>query len=258
MLSSLVRFLRPIRYRLHAYTYRRHPASPRLAQLQGAARGSPILIVGNGPSLNATPLDDFAHLPAIGMNKIDLLFPRVRWRPRLIVCVNDIVVMQHHAEFARSNIPVFLSWKSRRRMPRESASKVEYFLTLPTPVFSTDITRGVGFGATVTYTALQFAYFMEADPVILFGVDHNFAVAGTANEIARRKGADVNHFDPNYFRAGSLWGLPDLPGSEAVYVLARRAFEAAGRRVLDATVGGKLDVYPKISLDEAREIAHGA
>jgi hypothetical protein len=94
--------------------------------------------------------------------------------------------------------------------------------------------------------------------VILFGVDHSFEVSGSANEIVRRRGADVNHFDPNYFRAGGFWGLPDLPGSEAVYLLARRAFEAAGRQVLDATVGGRLEVYEKISIDEARAIADRA
>jgi hypothetical protein len=30
------------------------------------------------------------------------------------------------------------------------------------------------------------------------------------------------------------------------YRMARRAYEKAGRRVLDATIGGKLDIFDKV------------
>ena len=32
--------------------------------------------------------------------------------------------------------------------------------------------------------------------------------------------------------------------------MAREAFEASGRRVLDATIGGKLEIFPKIKLED--------
>lgn len=210
-----------------------------------------MLVVGNGPSLNQTALDEFAGVPSIGMNKIDLIYGRTTWRPTLVVCVNDIVVMQHAARFAESEVPVFLSWKSRRFVPFRHRHKVNYFLSLLDDRFSTDLTTGVGASPTVTYTALQFAYHMEANPVILLGVDHNFQAAGPANAIAVRRGEDVNHFDPNYFKAGSVWGVPDLDGSERVYRIAKKAFEAAGRTILDATVGGKLAIFPKVLLGDA-------
>jgi hypothetical protein len=159
--------------------------------------------------------------------------------------------MQHAAKFVESDVPVFLSWKSRRFVPSRQRHKVNFFLSLIDDGFSPDVSAGVGASPTVTYTALQFAYHMEADPVILFGVDHSFTATGPANAIAVRRGEDVNHFDPNYFKAGSIWGVPDLDGSERVYRLAKQAFDAAGRTVLDGTVGGKLTVYPKISVDDA-------
>ncbi|MDP6075069.1 MAG: hypothetical protein QGI26_08775, partial [Myxococcota bacterium] len=67
-----------------------------------------MLIVGNGPSLNSTPLDDFSHIPAIGMNKIDLLYPRVEWRPSLVICTNNLVIQQHAESLASSTVPVYL------------------------------------------------------------------------------------------------------------------------------------------------------
>lgn len=245
------------RYWVDSLTFRQDAATLRAFDgLRGAAAGRPMLVVGNGPSLNRTPLHEFSHLPAIGMNKIDLLYRRTSWRPDLVVCVNNLVVQQHGLRFLGGEIPVFLAWKSRWFLPRRAREPVHYFRGLPTAEFSTDVSSHVAaLGSTVTYTALQFAYFMGADPVVLLGVDHAFDSAPGASGIARREGTDQNHFDPGYFAEGDLWGLPDLAGSERDYQRARLAFEKAGRRVVDATVGGKLEVFEKISLAQLRALA---
>ena len=100
---------------------------------------------------------------------------------------------------------------------------------------------------------MQFAYSMGANPVILFGVDHSFKTEGSANTIEVRKGEDVNHFDPNYFAAGQRWGIPNLDGSELAFQKAKEAFEKDGRTIYDATINGKLQIFPKITVDEARQ-----
>ena len=64
----------------------------------------------------------------------------------------------------------------------------------------------------------------------------------------------MNHFDPNYF-SNMKWGLPNLDASEVGFRLAREAFEKDGRNVLDATINGKLQVFPKISVEEAKKLA---
>jgi hypothetical protein len=132
-----------------------------------------------------------------------------------------------------------------------SAPAVSYFLQQQAGEFSTNASSWVDGGSTVTYTALQFAYFMGADPIILVGVDHSFDKTGGSSEYERRVGPDVNHFDPNYFSSGTTWGLPNLSGSETDYRRAHLAFQRNGRRILDATIDGKLTEFPKISIDEA-------
>jgi len=113
--------------------------------LTGATRhkGGPILVVGNGPSLNETPLEEFADLPAIGMNKIDLLFSRTTWRPSLIVCVNNLVAQQNRAAFAAIDIPVFLAWKCRWFMGGTTGRHLHYFKNRPTLDFSKDVAQWV-------------------------------------------------------------------------------------------------------------------
>ena len=255
MTKTLLFMTRPFRYWLDRITYRAGDQAGALRSLHNKFAGQPMLVVGNGPSLNETPLDDFAEVPSIGMNKIDLLFPRTTWRPTIIVCTNTLVAKQHRDEFIRSEIPIYLSWKSRHFIPRRSRDRINYFLSLTQRAFSPDITVGVGCGATVTYAALQFAYYMGADPVIIFGVDHSYATKGKPHEIRRREGPDVDHFDPAYFKAGSFWGIPNLELSEMAYQATLHAFEQVGRKVYDATIGGKLEIFPKISVDRARELA---
>lgn len=251
--SKLILLTRPLRYFLNRVSFSMSGARADLASLKDAHKGKPMIIVGNGPSLNKTPLDEFPGIASIGMNKIDLLFKRVKWRPSYIVCTNGIVVKQHRDVFADSDIPVLLSSKNKRSMPKKT-KKVSYFLSNISRDFSPDFSEGVGSAATVTYTALQLAYYMGANPVIIFGVDHSFKYEGKANDIAKREGADVNHFDPNYFKSGSYWGVPNLDLSEKAYLASRIAFEEDGRKVYDATIGGKLEIFEKISVEDAKEL----
>lgn len=252
--SSFIAATKPLRYAVDSFLFRRNADTSALAALKDKHAGKPMLVVGNGPSLNKTPFEEFTHVPSIGMNKIDLLFEKTPWRPELIVCVNNAVVQQHQEAFAASQIPVFLAWKSRWMMRRELRGQVNYFDLTASNAFSTDAPRAFGSSATVSYIALQMAYWMGADPVIIFGIDHSFKFTGDKSTYQKREGDDENHFHPDYFKAGTVWGTPDLDQSEIDYLLARRAFEADGRRVLDATIGGKLDIFPKITLDEAREL----
>ncbi|MGA9192304.1 MAG: hypothetical protein WBZ24_11265, partial [Anaerolineales bacterium] len=102
----------------------------------------------------------------------------------------------------------------------------------------------------VTFVAMQQAYYMGFEDVILIGVDNNFTTQGQPNETVESQGDDPNHFSPDYFGKGFRWQLPDLEASERAYRLAKNAFEADGRRVRDATLGGKLQVFPKVDYDD--------
>jgi hypothetical protein len=104
-------------------------------------------------------------------------------------------------------------------------------------------------GATVTFVAMQLAYFMGFKQVILIGVDHNFTSTGKPNTTVVSTGADPNHFHPGYFGKGFRWQLPDLETSEIAYRMAKSAYEKNGREILDATIGGKLTVFPKVNFD---------
>ena len=119
----------------------------------------------------------------------------------------------------------------------------------PPSTFSEDVSGRVFEGSTVTYVALQLAFHMGFEEVALVGVDHQFSSSGRPNETVISDGGDPNHFSPDYFGEGFRWQLPDLEASEAAYRMAKKAYDQAGRRVVDATVGGRLNVFPKVRFE---------
>ena len=101
----------------------------------------------------------------------------------------------------------------------------------------------------MTNVTLQLAFHMGFQQVILIGVDHNYTATGKPNTTVVSQGDDPNHFSPSYFGKGFRWQLPDLDTSEVGYAMAHDAYRNAGREVLDATIGGKLMIFPKVDYD---------
>ena len=135
--------------------------------------------------------------------------------------------------------------KSRPNMG-EGRSPTFLYTTYDSPRFSSDVRGRVWEGATVTYVTMQLAFHMGIKEVILVGVDHNYTTTGTPNTTITSTGDDPNHFSGQYFGKGFRWQLPDLETSEMAYRMARKAYENAGRRIVDATVGGKLTIFEKM------------
>jgi hypothetical protein len=204
--------------------------------------------VGNGPSLRYTDLSWLRHEFTFGLNRIYLAFASLGFETSCLVSVNDLVIGQCAPEMQALLIPRFFSWRSRRFIGGGSrGSELPTFLytTYESPKFARNAGGRLWEGATVTYVALQLAFHMGFQQVILVGVDHQFSTLGQANRTVVSDGDDPNHFSPAYFGKGFRWQLPDLETSEIAYTMAREAFRSAGREVIDATVDGKLTVFPK-------------
>lgn len=225
----------------------------RLRALRDVHRGQRAFIIGNGPSLRNTDLSRLRNEFTFGLNRIYLLFPELGFTTTYLVSINDLVIEQCAREMAALTLPRFFAWRSRRHFQAleiEPEQLPTFLYTSYTgPRFSRDVTGRVWEGATVTNVALQLAFHMGFEQVILIGVDHSFASKGEANKTVVSDGDDPNHFSPHYFGKGFRWQLPDLETSEIGYTMARKAYEEAGRQVLDATIGGKLTIFPKVDYD---------
>jgi hypothetical protein len=227
----------------------RRESIKRLAELKDIHKGKRAFVIGNGPSLNRTDLNKLKNEVTFAMNRFYLAFPELGFMTSYICVTNDLVVEQFANDFVALPIPKFIAWRSRRHFfhPLPITQLPTFVYTSYTgPKFSQDARGRVWEGGTVTNLALQLAFHMGIEKAILIGVDHNFADKGEANKTVVSQGDDQNHFMPNYFGKGVKWQLPDLDTSEIGYTFARETYRKAGREVVDATVGGKLTVFPKV------------
>lgn len=223
----------------------RHRSVQRLGELKDIHRGQRCFIIGNGPSLKRTDLSKLEHEFTFGMNRIYLGFPEMGFETTYFLTINSLVIEQCAEEIRRLKMPRFVSWRSHRAIG--SAPDLNFLHTTYTgPKFAADARGRLWEGATVTYVALQLAFHMGFQQVILIGVDHSYSAQGRPNTTVTSQGDDRDHFHNAYFGKGFRWQLPDLETSERSYAMARHAYAAAGRQVLDATVGGQLTVFPKV------------
>jgi len=219
----------------------------KLRSLKDIHKGERCFIIGNGPSLSKMDLSILSSETTFGTNRIYLLFDRTEFRPTYYVSVNELVLSQFVNEIINLPMPKFLNWNLRHLYGFRDDI---YYFRLGLGLwdrFEPEIVHPLSGGGTVTFVAMQIAYFMGFSKVILIGVDHNFIDKGIPNkEEERQSEIDANHFHPNYFPKGIKWQLPDLTRSEIAYRMARESFEKSGREILDATINGNCQVFKKV------------
>ena len=116
--------------------------------------------------------------------------------------------------------------------------------------FSTHINRYIGQGFTVTYAAIQMAYYMGFSKVYLLGIDHNYSVS--LNE----KGVPVMQENVKDYFEGSTASneginLPRVVESSMAYMTARKfADKHNDFSVYNATRGGKLEAFERADFDK--------
>jgi hypothetical protein len=227
----------------------------RLADLHDRHHGERCVLVANGPSLNDMNLSFLKNEITIGLNKIFIGFRRFNFYPKYYVATNRYVIEQSVEEIKQLCCTKFISKDAASDLLEEDALTYLFDVLPSRDKFHVDIRNGLREGYTVTYAALQCAFHLGFSEVILIGLDHRFDFDGEPNQAAIMSSVDSSHFDPHYFGVGQVWQHPDLEQSERSYEIAYKAFQEAGRSIVDATVNGACRVFPKVDYQELFEVA---
>tara|TARA_B100000902_G_scaffold113768_1_gene114917 strand:+ start:825 stop:2960 length:2136 start_codon:yes stop_codon:yes gene_type:complete len=258
-----------------------------ITSLKGAHLGETCVILGNGPSLNQTDLTLLDNQVIFGSNAIFLLFDEVKWRPRYYSAVDTRFVpdqCEEVNEMLRSNpeITGFFPTTLRihdgsnrelrtRELIEELPNRILFRQIKRNPVnedfasASIDARRGLVTPSTVTVTLLQLAAHMGFKKIVLVGCDTTYSipksVVETGPEVRGYSGEkmlltsteddDPNHFRPDYFGKGREWHHPKTDYMIAHYQAASSVFRAAEIEIVNSTVGGALEVFPRVPLAEA-------
>jgi hypothetical protein len=226
-----------------------------LGRFKNKHAGQRCFVIGNGPSLTIADLEKLNSEVTFASNKIYLLFDQTAWLPRYYVLEDEHVIRQNHEQIRRLRgftKFVHYEWKSSfQRDPTAIWYPWRFLNGSDFPKFSDDPLKVVYCGYMVTYIILQLAYFMGFETVYLVGMDFSYSrVYEGAGAISSGE-PEQEHFAPGYYKPGETRFLPRLDLAEKAMLCARNFYEANGRKILNATRGGKLEVFERINFEEA-------
>lgn len=240
-------------------------AGSALVDLVGCHAGVPAVIVGNGPSLRTTDLCLPPQAVVFAFNGAWRLHTAGRLTPHWHV-VEDRLVAEEEASALRA-----MDWTTLV-VPREHADVIppgpgrmhvpvdwSYYDSVRPPAhpgFATTAEGPLFAGQSVVYLALQLAFLMGCDPVVLLGMDLDYRLPISArfeNHVVTSTAADPNHFDPEYFGPGRRWHLPKPDRMLVAFRHAAAVYARHGRRLLNATPGGRLSGVPRGALYAAAD-----
>lgn len=236
----------------------------RLKSLQGKFNGKRCFIIGTGPSLTVEDLNTLKSHNEItfASNKIFKIFEKTTWRP-LLYCVSDIDVFAHYYDqICALDIPFqfLVNMKNTKYEKDLDKTKLKDNNKYVYNIFKEeifDVANGknipkfsiepdkyiVDGGITVTYSMLQWAYFLGFQDVYLLGVDFDYADL-SGNDVKK-----TDHFCKNYIEKGEVVNYPKIKESLDAYMVANDFATTHDFRIYNATRGGKLEVFKRVDFD---------
>lgn len=214
-------------------------------------------VLGNGPSLTPEDLNMLKNEVTIASNRIYKIFERTNWRPTYYTMLDESVALsdgvienvskldcikfvREQGFFAYKNIKgdvCFIHSKYSRKYLNE-------------PHFSEDLTDCVYTIATVTYMAIQLARWMGCNEIFLLGMDNKYAYTKMRDGTIVRNEGVASYFSdngltlPDPSTASATWEL------DVAYEYADKYSREHGFRIYNATRGGYLETFERVSLDE--------
>jgi len=228
-----------------------------LEKLRNKHSGERCFIIGNGPSLNKLDLTKLKNEITFGVNAIYLNYEKMQFHPTYYVVEDHLIAEDRKDEINQYKGPQLKFYGTFLRhliKPDEKTLfmnvRKDYSKDNTVPVFSTNAVRFLGIGGSVSFLCLQLAYFMGFPKVYMIGFDHNYIVPAkhepSETLVIKSETDDENHFSKDYFGKGYRWHDPQLHTMEAAFKLANEEFINAGKKVFNATVGGRLEIFERV------------
>jgi len=229
-----------------------------LSGLKGLHSGRRCFVLGNGPSLNKIDLRRLGSEITIGCNGLFLAFERMISPPTYYTVEDVLVAEDRAAELKRiKGCTKIAPLDVKQHLDGGDFVYCNFLRRYAgIPKFGWAFDKRAYWGGTVTFFNLQLAAFLGCNPIILVGIDHNYATdfnIKKEGKVWTSQESDQNHFDPSYFGKGYRWHDPAVHLMEASYRVARAACEARGVSTQNATVGGKLEVFPRVAFESLFE-----
>lgn len=223
-------------------------------------KGERCFIIGNGPSLNMLNITKLNKEYTFGVNGIFYKTKETGFRPYYYVVEDSDVMKDNVKEINAYEIEGQKLFPTVYKNIVTNTTNVTFFRmnrgfyekTSPNygiPRFSADCAERIFCGQSVTIISLQLAFYMGFEQVYLIGMDFNYTIPQSAivkGVKIESTEDDPNHFHPDYFGKGKKWSDPQLDRVLVNYKMANFIYECADRKIYNATVGGRLELFERV------------
>ena len=231
----------------------------KIAQYRNKYAGKRCFIVANGPSLRTVDLTLLHERGEItfAMNRIYMLFDQTAWRPTFYVCEDELIASGQQKELEEVEaeekfIPIELKWWHEVSVRDACYFHINYDEAKRYPFsFSTDCAHQIDCRGTVTFTCMQLAAYMGFSKIYLLGVDHNYRVTIDIDGNVVTDPDQKDYFTDNYDADIKDVVVHNMGNNTRTYLDAKAYCDSAGGKIqiLNATRGGKLEVFPRVDFD---------
>ncbi len=214
-------------------------------------------IIGNGPSLNKHDLSLLKNEITFGFNSI--FYKKDEFKPNFYIVEDDLVMKERLKEIENYEVQYKFFPINYKELLKPAKNQIFFKMNLGfyqktsryfrIPRFSLDATEELFCGQSVTYIALQLAYFMGFEEVYLIGMDFHYIIPESHKRVGSTLVSDTddpNHFHKDYFGKGKSWHDPKLHEVAKNYKMAKLIYESSGRKIYNATIGGKLEIFDRV------------
>ena len=234
--------------------------------LKDIHKGKRCFIIGNGPSLKAEDLDKLKGEITFAANRIFKIFPRTDWRPTYYICIDYLMYGIDYKGINHIDSKLRLVPLERALAAGEIYDEVTYYNRVVNCVDIKDgkIVRGKEFafsdniedvvygGQTVLFDAIQIAAYMGFSEIYLLGVDCGYKLEVLENGSIVENNIEKNHFDDSYDEGleGKIAVVGTLYATRLAFEKAKESCEKKGIIIRNATRGGKLEIFQRVSLED--------
>ncbi|MGQ4665887.1 6-hydroxymethylpterin diphosphokinase MptE-like protein [Metabacillus halosaccharovorans] len=212
-------------------------------------------IIGNGPSLTIEDLNKLNNEVTFAFNRIYYIFDQTEWRPTYYCSEDDKTIFNSRDDIDSLKITnKFFPINFPRDYKIQFKNAKYYVFKLSErnvePNFSNNIVKGIYWGNTVAYTAIQMAVYMGIKEIYLLGVDHNFSkMINDKGEIIIDKTAK-DYFAKEYNTDKDDLYIPNVEVSTRAFKAAKKYASKNNIKIYNATRGGKLEVFERVDFDK--------
>lgn len=211
-------------------------------ELHNIAEGETCLILCNGPNLLDVPVSFWQKYDTFGLNRI---FLKTDFTATCLV-VSDVGLLQ-------KNLREIIQYESKLLFTQRVGTKFKLsqnvFLDknvwMPQE-FYTDLTAGiVTEGHSVTFVALQIAFWMGYKTSLIIGMNHFYKESNTGKGRGTKQGIDTDHFSPNYLKPGEEIFHPVISEFDRFYRKAKIAYECYEREIINLSTVTNCNVFQR-------------